>query len=154
MKDNAMKNREMLMELKKVEPMFDKLIDVAHEIVESTFDSQCCSIDDLVVGDKTVEVQYEYRCRGEYGHDYVHVPIEWFDEGFDYEAAYREMKRKEAEAEQKKLEATKKRKAAAKRRAAIKKANKEFETYLKLKQRYEAEGGTLRRTQSLARRKS
>lgn len=138
-----MKNREMLMELKKVEPMFDKLIDVAHEIVESTFDSKCCSIDDLVVGDKTVEVQYEYRCIGEYGHNYVHVPIEWFDEGFDYEAAYREMKQKEAEAEQKKLEAVKKRKAAAKRRAAVKKANKEFEIYLKLKQRYEAEGRTL-----------
>lgn len=112
-----MKNREMLMELKKVEPMFDKLIDVAHEIVESTFDDFCCSIDDLIVGDKTVEVLYEYRC-GEYGHDSVLVPIEWFDEGFDYEAAYREMKRKEAEAKRKKLEAKKKRVEAAKRTKA------------------------------------
>lgn len=132
-----MKNREMLMELKKVEPMFDKLIDVAHEIVESTFDSQCCSIEDLIVGDKTVEVLYEYRCRGEYGHDYVYVPIEWFDEGFDYEAAYKEMKRKAAEKEKKKLKAEKKRKAAAKKAAATRKAKKEYETYLKLKDKYE-----------------
>ena len=136
--ESTMKNREMLAELKRVEPMFDKLIDVAHEIVESTFDNQCCSIDDLVVGDKTVEVQYEYMRYGGYGHDCVHVPIEWFDEGFDYEAAYREMKRKEAEAEQKKLEAAKKRKAAAKKAAAARKAKKEYELYLKLKQKYEA----------------
>ena len=132
-----MKNREMLMELKKVEPMFDKLIDVVHEIVESTFDGYCCSIDDLIVEDKTVEVQYEYRCCGEYGHNYVKVPIEWFDEGFDYEAAYREMKRKQAEEDKKKLEAKRKCKAAAKKAAAARKAKKEFETYLKLKQKYE-----------------
>lgn len=136
--ENTMKNREMLMELKRVEPMFDKLSDVAHEIVERTFESRCCSIDDLVVGDKTVEVQYEYRCSGEYGHDYVNVPIEWFDEGFDYEDAYREMKCREREAELKKLEAERRRKAAAKRRAAVKRASREFETYLKLKQKYEA----------------
>lgn len=133
-----MKNREMLMELKKVEPMFDKLIDVAHEIVESTFDKQCCSIDDLIVGDKTVEVQYEYGCHGEYWHDCVNVPIEWFDEGFDYKAAYKEMKQKKAEEEKKKLEAKRKRKAAAKKAAAKRKAKKEYETYLKLKQKYEA----------------
>lgn len=136
--ESTVKNIEMLAELKRVEPMFDKLSDVAHEIVERTFDSQCCSIEDLIVGDTTVEVQYEYRCRGEYGHDYVNVPIEWFDEGFDYEAAYREMRQKELEVEQKKLEAEQKRKAAAKRKAAVKRANKEFETYLKLKQKYEA----------------
>ncbi len=133
-----MKNKEMLMELKKVEPMYDKLIDVALEIVESTFDDCCCSIDDLIVGDKTVEVQYEYRCSGEYGHDYVHVPIEWFDEGFDYEAAFKEMKRREREAEQKKLEAKRKQKAAAKKAAVARKAKKEYETYLKLKQKYES----------------
>lgn len=134
-----MKNREMLMVLKKAESIFDKLIDVAHEIVESTFDSKCCSIENLVVGDKTVKVLYEYERRGEYGHDCVHVPIEWFDEGFDYEAAYRELKRKEAEAKQKKLEAEKKRKAAAKKAAATREAKKEHELYLKLKQKYEAE---------------
>lgn len=132
-----MTNREMLMEIKKVEPMFDKLIDVVHEIVESTFDNQCCSIDDLIVGDKTVEVHYEYYCRGEYGHDSVLVPIEWFDEGFDYEAAYKELKQKEAEAEQKKLEAEKKQKAAAKKATATRKVKKEYEIYLKLKQKYE-----------------
>ena len=132
-----MTNREMLMELKKVEPMFDKLIDVAYDIVESTFDGYCCSIDDLIVGDKAVEVLYEYHCHGDYGHESVLVPIEWFDEGFDYEAAYKEMKRKEREEEQKRIEAEQKRKAAAKKAAAARKAKKEYETYLKLKQKYE-----------------
>lgn len=133
-----MKNREMLMELKKVELMFDKLSNVAYEIVKNVFDDCCTSIDDLIVGDKTVEVQYEYRCYGEYGHDYVHVPIEWFDEGFDYRSAYKEMKRKAAEVEQKRLEAEQKRKAVAKKAAAARKAKKEYETYLKLKQKYES----------------
>ena len=132
-----MTNREMLMELKKVEPMFDKLSNVAHEMIESTFDVDCCGVDDLVVGDKTVEVQYETHCHGEYGHESVLVPIEWFDEGFDYEAAYKEMKRRAREAEQKKLEAEHKRKAAAKKAAVARKAKKEYETYLKLKQKYE-----------------
>jgi hypothetical protein len=134
-----MKNREMLMELEKVEPMFDYLADVADEIVTSTFDGYCYSVDDLIVRDKAVEVVYEYYCRGEYGHESVVVPIEWFDEGFDYEAAYREMKRKEAEEEKKIAAAEKKRKAAAKKAAAARKAKKEYETYLKLKQKYEAD---------------
>ena len=134
-KENDMKNREMLMELKKVEPMFDKLSNVAYEIVTSTFDGYCYSVDDLIVRDKAVEVVHEYHCRGEYGHETVVVPIEWFDEGFDYEAAYIKMKQKEAEEEKKTAVAEKKRKAATKRRAAAKRANKEFETYLKLKKK-------------------
>ena len=140
-RENDMKNREMLMELKRVEPMFDKLSNVAYEIVKNVFDDYCTSIDDIIVGDKLVEIVYEYSCRGEYGHESEFVPIEWFDEDFDYEAAYREMKRKEAEAEQKMLEAEKKRKAAAKKAAAARKAKKEYETYLKLKQKYEAGSG-------------
>ena len=137
-----MKNREMLMELKKVKPMFDKLSYIAHKMIESTINFRCCGIDDLVVGDKTVEVQYETHCYGEYGHDCVHVPIEWFDEGFDYVAAFKEMKRKEAEEENKRIAAERKRKAAAKKAAAARKAKKEHELYLKLKQKYEAAGGT------------
>lgn len=133
-----MKNREMLMELKKVEPIFDKLSNVAYEIVKNVFDDYCISIDDLIVGDKMVEVQYEYRCSGEYGHKSVYVPIEWFDEDFDYKAAYKEIKRKLAEKEKKMLKAEKKRKAAAKKAAAARKAKKEYETYLKLKQKYES----------------
>ena len=133
-----MKNREMLMELKKVKPMFDKLSNVAHEMIESTIDIRCCGIDDLVVGDKNVEVQYETHYHGEYGHESVLIPIEWFDEGFDYEAAFKEMKRKEREEEQKRIDAERKRKAAAKKAAAERKAKKEYETYLKLKQKYDS----------------
>ena len=113
------------------------LRDVAYEIVERIFDYSCCGISDLIVGDKTVKVQYEYRCSGEYGHESVCVPIEWFDEGFDYRSAYKEMKRKEAEEEKKKrLEAERKRKAKAKIDAEAHN-KKEYETYLKLKQKYE-----------------
>ena len=133
-----MKNREMLMELKKVKPMFDKLSNIAYEMIESTIDFCCCGIDDLIVKDKNVEVQYETHCHGEYGHESVLIPIEWFDEGFDYEAAFKEMKRKEREEEQKRIDAERKRKAAAKKAAAERKAKKEYETYLKLKQKYDS----------------
>lgn len=133
-----MKNKEMLMELKKVRPMFDHLVDVAAEIVGNTFDDCCCDIDDLIVGDKTVEVMYEYRCCGEYGHESVFIPLEWFNEGFDYKAAFKEMKRKEAEEAKKRIAAEKKQKAAAKKAAAERKAKKEYETYLKLKQKYDS----------------
>jgi len=133
-----MKNREILAEIKRVEPMIEHIEDIALDIVGSTFDNYCCSIDDLIVGDKTVEVLYEYHCPSEYGHDSVLVPIEWFDEGFDYEAAYKEMKRKEREEEQKRIDAERKRKAAAKKAAAERKAKKEYETYLKLKQKYDS----------------
>ena len=132
-----MTNGEMLMELKKAKSILDYLADVADEIVTSTFDGNCYSVDDLIVGDKMVEVVYEYCCRGEYGHESVAVPIEWFDEGFDYEAAYREMKHKEAEEKKKIAAAKKKHKSAAKKAAAARKAKKEYETYLKLKQKYE-----------------
>jgi len=134
MKENAMKNREMLMELKKAKSIFKKLSDIAYEIVKNVFDDYCTSIDDLIVGDKTVEIVYTYR----YNYcDSVVVPIEWFDEGFDYKAAFKEMKRKEAEEEKKRIEAERKRKAAAKKAATARKAKKEYETYLKLKQKYE-----------------
>lgn len=137
-----MTNREMLMELKKVEPMYDKLIVIAHKIVVNTFDYFCYNIDDLIVEDKTVKVMYEYSCRGEYGHESVLVPLEWFDEGFNYVAAYKEMKCKECEEERKRIEAERKHKAAVKKATAARKAKKEYETYLKLKQKYEVESCT------------
>jgi hypothetical protein len=69
----------------------------------------------------------------------VFVPIKWFDEGFDYEAAYREMKLKAEKRQKKILAAEKKRKTAAKKAAAERKAKKEYETYLKLKQKYDSD---------------
>lgn len=44
----------------------------------------------------------------------------------------------------------KKRKAAAKKTAAVRKAKKEHELHLKLKQKYEVESGTMLRMQLLA----
>lgn len=63
-------------------------------------------------------------------------PIKWFDEDYNYKAAYKELKRKEAEEAEKKRKAEQKRKAAAKKAAAKRKAKKEYETYLKLKEKY------------------
>ena len=63
------------MELKKVKPMFDKLSNVAHEIVESTFDGCCSNIDNLIIGDKTVEVKYEGVVKHGVGHSSRHFKI-------------------------------------------------------------------------------
>ena len=52
-------------------------------------------------------------------------------------AVFKEMKCKEYEEAQKRIEAEQKRKAAAKKVSAERKAKKEYETYLKLKQKYE-----------------
>ena len=120
-----MTNREMLMEIKKAALLMEQVKDIAHEIVENTFDRHCSSIDDVAVEDTTVKIWYEYECRGEYFNSSVRVPIEWFDEGFDYRAAYKEMRQKEVEEEKKK------------KKKKIAEAKKEYETYLKLKEKYE-----------------
>ena len=126
--------REKIEELRRVRPIYDSVAEFAKKIIEDIYHYCSVYIIDITVVNNKIDISYKY---GYYGHDYFSIPIEWFDEGFDYKAAYREMKKKEAEEVEKKLKAERKRKAAAKRRAAVKKANKEFETYLKLKKKYE-----------------
>ena len=46
------------------------------------------------VADNSIDVDYWYTCRGEYGGDNAVIPIEWLDEGFDFKAAYEEELRK------------------------------------------------------------
>lgn len=136
--ESSMRNREMLEEIKRVEPIRSKMRELADKIVAGTFDYSLECTTDLIVLEDKVEVHYDCCCRGEWGHDVVHVPIEWFDEGFDYKAAYTDMLKKQ-EAAKKLAEAARKRKEeAAKKRAKAKKAEKEFKTYLKLKEKYEA----------------
>ena len=103
------------------------------KIIKDTYDSYITCVNDFSVEDEYIEVTY----------DYVSIPRKWLNEGFDYEAAYKEMKRREREVEQKTLEAERKRKAAAKKATEARKAKKEYETYLKLKRKYESKQSEL-----------
>jgi hypothetical protein len=80
--------------------------------------------------DTYVVVYYENSYRGFYEHNSVNIPIEWFDEGFDYKSAYLELLRK-AEEEKKKAEVEEKQKQKELQE------KKEYDTYLKLKEKYE-----------------
>ena len=105
LKENAMKNREMLMELKNHEYFEKCLKDIAYEIIKSTFDHHVSYIDKIKLAGNKVGVQYWHRYYADFDYKISYVPIEWFDEGFDYAAAYAEMKRKEAEVQKRKEEA-------------------------------------------------
>lgn len=108
------------------------------EIIKCTYDSHCYLVDDFIIGDEYIEVTYNYTCRGYSDTDYVSIPRKWLDEGFDYKAAYEEMKRK-AEEQCKKEEAEEKKRAEAERKKEEKrKAKEEYEHYLKLKEKYES----------------
>ena len=56
-----MTNREMLMELKKVKPMYDKLISIAHKIVVNTFDYSYYSVNDLIEDLSIKDIQSENK---------------------------------------------------------------------------------------------
>ena len=49
-----MKNREMLMELKRVKPMMEHIKRIAHEMIENIFDYSCYEVDSAIVGDEIV----------------------------------------------------------------------------------------------------
>ena len=134
-----MRNREMLEEIKRVEPIRSKMRELADKIVADTFDYFLECTTDLIVLEDKVEVHYDYCCRGEWGREIVYVPIEWFDDGFDYKAAYQDMLKKQEAAKRRAEAARKKKEEAAKKKAEARKAEKEYKTYLKLKKRYEPE---------------
>jgi hypothetical protein len=124
-----MTNREMLSAIKNVEPLFDHIESVAIDIIKDTFDYYICYVEDISVLDTHVVVYYEYPCRDCYDHDSIKIPIEWFDEGFDYKSAYRELLR---EAEEKRVKAE----AEEKQKQKKLQEKKDYETYLKLKEKY------------------
>lgn len=144
-----MTNRELLSEIKNVEPAFEHIKDVAEEIISNTCDSRINHVNYIDVREYYVIVGYEYACKGEWYNEEVKIPIEWFDEESDYVKEYEKMLRK-TEAHRKHVE-----KARLKRIAlfnsmymqlfATEKTNytktlkekKEYETYLKLKKKYE-----------------
>jgi hypothetical protein len=132
-----MTNREMLSAIKNVEPLIEHIESVVFDIIKDTFDYHIRYVEDISVLDTYVVVYYENSYRGVYEHNGVKIPIEWFDEGFDYVKAYTEFLRKE-EAKRKRAEKARlKRAAETRKRTKELKAKKEYETYLKLKKKYE-----------------
>ena len=129
-----MTNREVLATIKGMKDIRSSILELAEKIIESTFDYTIDEATDVEVLDDKVKVHYGWRCRGDYGRDVATIPIEWFDEGFDYKKAYDEyverqrIKIMKEEAAKKKLEEEKKNK-------------EEYETYLKLKEKYESKNG-------------
>lgn len=133
-----MTNREMLNILKDIETFDIHIKNVIYKIIEDTFDPHICNVDAYEISDNEVIVQYEYYYRGYGAYDTVHISIDWFDESFDYVLAYEEQQRKIKE-EQEKIEAKRKKsKAEKKKRSKELKAKKEYDTYLKLKKKYES----------------
>ena len=134
-----MNMKEKLDAIKNVEDYEVEISNKLEKIIEDTYDSHITCVNDFSVGDEYIEVTYDYTCRGYGDTDYVSIPRAWLDEGFDYKAAYEEMKRK-AEEERKRQEAEAKRKAENERKLEEKrKAKEEYEQYLKLKAKYEQE---------------
>ncbi len=129
--------KEKLDAIKNVEDYEVEISNKLEKIIEDTYDSHITCVNDFIVGDEYIEVTYDYTCRGYGDTDYVSIPRKWLDEGFDYKAAYEEMKRK-AEEQRKKEEAEKKKRAEEEKRLEEKrKAKEEYEQYLKLKDKYE-----------------
>jgi hypothetical protein len=137
-----MTNIEMLMVIKNSASSLEHIKEVAEKIISNTYITNTCDnhinhVNYIDVKEHNVVVDYEYRNRYGWGNDEVTIPIEWFDEKFDYVKAYEEMLRKK-EAYRKRAEKARRKRAAEKRkRAKVLKEKKEYNTYLKLKKKYE-----------------
>lgn len=87
-----MTNREMLLALKNAKTIYACIESVAINIIRDTFDYHIRYIEDILVLDTEVVVYYMSSYSGCYEHEEVRIPIEWFDEGFDYKSTYGENK--------------------------------------------------------------
>ena len=110
-----MTNREMLMVIKDAAPSLEHIKEVAEKIISKTCDSFITQVNYIDVQKHDVMVSYDYRCRGEWGNEDVIIPIEWFDEDFDYVKAHEKILRKE-EANRKRAEKARLKRAAEKRK--------------------------------------
>jgi hypothetical protein len=132
-----MTNREMLMKIKDAAPSLEHIKEVAEKIISRTRDRYIDNVNYIDVKEYDVIVGYEWACRGEWCNEEVIIPIEWFDEDFDYVKEYEKILHKE-EANRKRAEKARLKRAAEKRKKAKElKAKKEYNTYLKLKNKYE-----------------
>ena len=85
-----MTNREMLFKIQNVEPLISHIKECAEIIITNTFDHDMQTVIDIEVSDTHVEIFYDYCLHDKWGKDRIKIPIEWFDEGFDYQSAYKE----------------------------------------------------------------
>ena len=87
-----MTNREMLSALKNAKTIYACIESVAINIIRDTFDYHIRYVEDILVLNTEVVVSYVSSGSGCYENEKVRIPIEWFDEGFDYKSAYGENK--------------------------------------------------------------
>ena len=140
-----MTNREMLMVIKNTASSLEHIKEVAEKIISNTYITNTCEhhinhVDYIDVKEHDVVVIYEYKTTHGWGNDEVTIPIEWFDEEFDYVKAYEEMLRKKEKNRKRAEKARRKRAAEKKKKAKVLKEKKEYETFLKLQKKYEAKG--------------
>lgn len=138
-----MTNREMLVVLKNTASSLEHIKEVAEKIISNTYvtntnDSHINHVNYIDVKEHDVEVDYEYTNRYGWWSEQVTIPIEWFDEEFDYVKAYEEMLRKKEEKRKCAEKARRKRAAEKKKKEKVLKEKKEYKTFLKLKKKYEA----------------
>jgi len=127
-----MKNlHEKLAKLREFLDLDTELKEELEPIIKDTYDYQCDGIEDYWFSDdgKTIECRYSYRCCGESDTDWCNIPVRWLEDGYDYKAEFEEMRRK-SEEERKRREEEEKKKAQDRKEKA------EYETYLKLKEKY------------------
>lgn len=115
-----MTNIERLNEIKKITPVLDHIKEYAKKILECTYDLNIYvdNIKEVKVSEDGVELIYECRCCGECYTKYRTIPVKWFDEEFNYIESYKELLHSIEE----------------------ERAKKEYETFLRLKKKYEAKG--------------
>lgn len=135
-----MTNREMIMVIKNNASSLEHIKEVAEKIISRTCNSYIDNVNYIDVREYDVAVGYEYSCRGEWIRSEIEIPIEWFDEDFDYVKEYEKFLRR-VEANRKRAEKARLKRAAEKRKKAKElKEKKEYDTYLKLKEKYESNG--------------
>ena len=94
--------------IKQVQDYEDDIKDKLEIVIRHTYDPDCNEVIGFTVDDGTVNARYICRFYDDLVFSCEKIPAEWLSEDFDYEAAYREMKRKEAEEAEKKLKAEQK----------------------------------------------
>lgn len=131
--EKTMTVQEKLDALKNVQDYEVEVKNKLEEIIVNTYDYHCYLIEDFIVGSKFIDVTYRYTCRGYSDINYVCIPREWLDNGFDYKTAFEEQFRKAEEWKQKEFEKHKLKDLLEKKAAE----QQEHELYLKLKKKYE-----------------
>jgi len=129
--------KSMIKKIEEVQPFVDEINRRLYQVISDTFDYDCCSIDGFRLYNDVVSCRYQYSCCNETDWDNVDIPVQWLEDGFDYVAAYVEMKRIKEEERLAAEAEEKKRKEAAEKEVKASRAREEYETYLKLKEKYE-----------------